>query len=522
FLLAVRKIFYWVWLWQLKEYRLDRVLVHLQETEQGKNIFFSKLSILKLSAIFSFILIGSDSRLLTAYQVFILLVFIYEAYLLYKELSKKKFKKPVFTIKALILVCFAFALTSILFVLPFVDRYLWILILDKLTPFFVAFFIFIFSFPSTIYTDIQIERAIKKIRENRHLLVIGVTGSYGKSSTKEYLSQILSKKFKVAKTRGTNNTPIGIANSILKDLADDTKIFVVEMGAYQKGEIKELCQIVAPKIGIITAINNQHLSLFGNIKNTMSGKYELIESLPKNGLALFNGNNENAKLLFEKTEINKVLYETLQSMNKKSKESTICAFNIKTQKSSISFDIQLKKEVTKMYTSLIGAHNVENILPAIFIANYLGMSMEEIQVAVENLTSLPKTMEKYTFSNNATLIDDSFNTNPNSILAVLNYIQVYKGIKVLVMQPMIELGKDSKLEHEKIGEEISKISDYLFLTNNNYYKYILKGCEKRKNNCVIEVASTKTISDFIIKNVKEDDVVLFEGKESNAVLSKFL
>lgn len=524
---VLRNILFWVYLWQLKEYRFDRVLIHLKDTNQGKALLFSPLGIIKWLLIFGYIFVILNNRLLIIYSMFVLLVYLLEFFIIMKELFLRLLKKPIFTLKGLSISLITFLIISLLFFLPLFDRFLWIIILDRFIPLLILIIIFFFSFPTEIYRDWKISRAIKKIRENKNLLVIGITGSYGKSSTKDYIAQVLEKKFKVLKTPGTNNTPIGIANIILSGLKKDTEIFIVEMGAYKKGEITEMCQMVNPKIGILTAINFQHLPLFGNIKNIIEAKYELIKNLPKNGTALLNGNNNNVLKLYKKTKIKKVLYYAFESLKEEEKfrkkinvNPEIIANNIQLKKTFFSFEIILngKREIIK--TRLIGSHQVQNILPAIYLANDLGIDMKEIKKAIYSLRPLSKTMIRKELTNGITIVDDTFNANPNAVLATVDYLKIYNGKKFLVLQPMIELGKSADGEHFRVAKEISGICDYLLLTNKNYLKEIMKGIRDGKGNCIVKTGNTHELTEFLIKNLKRNDVVVFEGKEAAFVLSK--
>lgn len=511
FIWIFRNILFWICLWQLKEYRFDRVFVHLKETQQGKSLLFSKSSNLKWLIIFAYPFLP--------YQIIITAIFSFYAFLAFKEVYLRLFKRPVFTFKALIIIFLTLLSIFFLFQIPLIDKFVWLLLLDRLTPLIIGFFVFLFSFPTELYRDFKIEQAIKKIRLQKKILVIGITGSYGKSSTKEYIGQILEKKFKVVKTAGTNNTPIGIANTILSGLKKSTEVFVVEMGAYKKGEIREMCQIAQPKIGVLTGVNYQHASLFGNLKNAIAAKYELIEALPKNGLALFNGNNENASQLYKKTEKRKVLYKLFFDKPSRT-DAAIYVFNAKTYKEKIAFDVFLKGKKLHFEAPLVGIQNIENILPGIFIADYLGMSNAQIEKAVAELLPLPKTMNLQKTADGVSLIDDTFNANSDAVLAALGYMKIYKGKKMLVLQPMIELGKNAKSEHYRIALEISRACDNLLLTNKNFYQEIIKGINNGGGRCAVFVDNPIKLAEFIRENTKRGDVVVFEGKEANAVFSK--
>jgi len=523
FLWVFRNILFWVSLWQIKEYRFDRLYVHLKETYQGKRLLFSPFSLVKWAALFSFIGVVFNDDFLLPYQFLITGIFFVQGFLVLKEASLRLIKRPVFTFKSIFIILASLLSILLLYVFPLVDKFFWLLFVDRLIPLFVTLFIFSLSFPTQLLRDWKIEEAAGKVKKFKNLLTIGITGSYGKSTTKEFTAQILSHKFNVVKTKANYNTPIGIANTVLSGLNKKTEILVAEMGAYKIGEIEELCEIVTPKIGILTAVNNQHLSLFGSFENTLSTKYELIDALPKNGFALFNGNNPNSLFLFKKTRKKKVLYMHLKEKNaeKIKSKADIVAFNTKVEKTSVSFQVLLKDKVISFNAPFMGEHNVENVLPAIYIADYLGMNEEEIKHAVSRLSLPDKTLSIETVEG-VYFMDDSYNANPEAVSAILNYMKIYKGKKILVLQPMIELGDKAGKEHFEIAKEASRICDFLIMTNKNFYKSILKGVKEGGGECEVKVLKPSQIADFIENTVDKGDVVVFEGKESGIALEKIL
>lgn len=524
FLWIVRNVLFWIALWQLKEYRFDRVKIHLLETMQGQTLLFSPWNMVRWVVILLYPLVVIYERYIWSYQWLIFFIFFLLALQVLREVFFHLVKRPIITIKALMVIAFVFFIIALLYVLPIANQFVWLMILDKLVVLIVAFAIFAFSIPTEFYRDLQIEKAVRKIenykRINKKLLVIGITGSYGKSSTKEYVAQMLDKKFNVLKTQGTNNTPIGIANTILGSLRKDTQIFVVEMGAYKKGEIAQLCEMVRPTIGILTAVNMQHASLFGDLENTKQAKYELMESLPKNGLALFNGNNQNAVELYKKSKKKKILYKVQNaSLSKITDEKEVVAYGIVTEKNAVSFSVVLGKKSLRLTAPLVGTHNVENILPGVFLAHHLGMNDAEIKKAISVLVPIPKTMILHQ-ALGVSIVDDTFNANPQAVRAVLEYMKLYTGKRILVMQPMIELGKNASDEHELIGKEIGNVCDFLFLTNKNFYQDIFRGMKKSKKKCVVVVGNTLFISQRISALSQKGDIITCEGKEAAFVLDR--
>lgn len=509
----IRNIFLWISLWQTKEYRFDRLLVHLRETVQGKNLLYSPISALKWVTILSYSLVIFIDKLSPYYQYPVAIIYVYEGLVvIYEMLHVHQFKRPVRTIKAYTIFLLSVMFIGILFTLPMTDIFLWFLLLDRVTVLVVSLFVFFFSFPTEIYIDVIVQKAKRKMSLRKDLLVIAVSGSYGKSSTKEYIAQVLSEKFHVVKTSGSNNTPIGIAKTVLNAITPDTEIFVVEMGAYKLGEIAELCDIVAPRISVTTAVSDQHFSLYGSVKNAINTEVELISALPEDGIALFNGNNPFTEKLYKKTKKKKILYRVSQFEDS---SSDVNAFSLDIHKNSVLFHVRMGKSQWKLSVPLIGGHMVENLLPALYIASFLGMKQTAIIKALRKLRSPDKTMVKTQLSPGIFGIDDTFNASPESVFAVLDYMKLYKAKKFLVLTPLIELGNRANKRHRILGENIGLICDYLYLTNANHASDIIEGLEEKKSSCEVTIDShPDNMAREIFQKLKRDDIIVFEGKEA--------
>lgn len=534
---AIRNILFWVALWQVKEYRFDRLLIHIKDTIQGRSLFLSKTLFIKIFLIILFIAIIKDRTYLYPYRLAIATIFCLQALFVVREIVIHTLKRPALTFKAFIVVFMSVVLTIFFTFTPFTEVSLWLLLVDRLIPFIVIIFVVILAIPTELYRDYKISAAIDKIQlykkalpesfskkkaHEKGLLIIGVTGSFGKSSTKEYIAQILGRKFNVVKTKGSNNTPIAIANTILSNLTQGTEVFVVEMGAYKRGEIAMLCQIAPPTIGVLTAISAQHLSLFGSLENTMRAKYELIEALPKEGLAIFNGTNIHVESLYKMTKKKKILYQAqyFGSLSQRYKtRADMQAVNIAVEKTQTTFDIVFQNKILHLKTPLVGRQAVENIIPAVYLALYFGMTTAEIKKAVSLIVPLDKTMVRHVLPNGTNILDDTFNTNPESVLAVLSYLKIYKGKKVLILQPMIELAGNAKAEHYLLGKEIGRVCDFIFLTNKNFYREIKKGIDEIGSTCSVKVANSADIASFI-QALDKNDVVICEGKEAATAFHK--
>ena len=519
FLWVIRTTLFWTSLWQVKEYRWDRLSVHLRETAQGKSLLFSPFAISNTVVLVLYIGIIFNDSLTQWYQLLVFVYFSILGLLFIRRIITTKFKRPAVTIKSFAICSLTIVLMSIGYIYNLIDQYLWVVILNLFTPFVVAIFVYAFSFPTELYKDYLVEKARKKIVGHEDLLVIGVSGSYGKTSTKEYVANILSKKFEVVKTPLSNNTPIAIAQTILKYVNSHTEILIVEIGSYKKGEVEEICDIVHPKISITTAIGEQHVSLYGSLRNILQTEKELIDSLPKDGISLFNANSDYIEKLYTSTKKKVILYATEDKSYKKN--ISVFGSHITAEKNGISFIVTVGKNTLKIHTSLLGRHNVENILPAIYLGLHLGMTPAEIIKAVQKLVPLPKTMKKFTTQDGVILIDDSFNASPESVLAAADYLRVYNHKKIFVLMPLIELGEKAAQYHKEIGKALSKC-DYLFLTNKNFVKEIKQGILEGKGTCIVSVEKQEKIADKISEITKNGDVVIFEGKETGNVLTRLL
>ena len=515
-----RNVFFWVNLWQIKEYRLDRLKAHLLNTNQGKRLIFGVENILKNVVFLLFFISIFYDKLSSYYYLFILFVFIESFIKVIYEVLDRRIKFPVLTIKAVVAVFITLLTVYILYAFPLLDKFFWLLFIDRLVVLIIALEIMLLFLPSDFYKDWIIYKAVKKRNNFKNLLVIGVTGSYGKGSTKEFIASILSEKFSLVKTFGNNNTSIGVAKTINKLLKPGKKIFVAEMGAYKKGEIKEICSIAKPRIGVLTAVDDQHIALFGDIKNTMETKYELIESLPNNGFSVFSANNQNSLTLANRTRRKKVIY--FADYNNTKRKYDINAINIKINKFSISFDIDIKGEIIHNFkVKLLGKYNTENLLPGIYLAKFLGMSWNQIREAVKKIYPIKKTMEPFMSTSEAVFVDDTYNSGYASVNSALEYMEIYKGKKFLVLSPLIELGKNASFDYIELGKKIGVICDYLILMNNDFIKDIKNGITSSGSGCEIIQESPKRIAEFIKVTCIKSDVVVFEGREACAVL-KFL
>lgn len=365
-----------------------------------------------------------------------------------------------------------------------------------------------------------IARAREIIASRDNLLTVGITGSYGKSSTKEYLYTILSQKYQTLKTQTSKNSAIGVSEVILNHLKPDYERFVVEMGAYKTHDIEEMALISRPQVGIITAINAQHQDLFGSLENTIRTKYELIQNLYGKRIGIFNADNEFTFEMAEraKKEEFTVFIYTLRRVIFKTNH-VFWGEKIKATLNGLEMTVKYNHFSQPVMVPLLGKHQAQNILAAIAGAVALGMTFNEAVRAARLLRANPKTMEPLAGINGSLFINDTFNNNPDAAKAAIEFLKLSKGKRILVFQPMIELGEFTDVAHREIGTLAAQICDEILLTNDNFNAPFMQGVLKAKKRVNLRIASPKGIAEHLAIVVAKDDTVVFKGKEAELSLS---
>lgn len=508
-LVMVKRLFFSLWLWQLKEYHFWRLLAHF-ETAKGKRAVFNWFNGLALAIILGLLFLPQLSPGLAT--AFILLLFLELALGLY-QVFKGSFRKPVFTFKTAFLLIMGFCLIICVgCFLGFSVLSVRNLFLGFLLNYLFSFFLF--SLPVGLSQPFFIllrsrllAKAKKKIAARKDLIVIGITGSYGKSSTKEFLATILSEKFRVLKTQKNQNSEVGISQCILKELKPEHEIFVCEMGAYLKGGIKQLCQIARPQIGILTGINEQHLATFGSQEKIIQAKFELLESLSENGIAFLNADNPLIDAAMSGTG-------EWQPQIKAGKQKLLSAReqikDLQIEKDFLSFTLA----GVEFNLNLVGRQNIENLLLAICCAQELEMSLGEIKFACEKIKPFRKTMELKRSKEGVMIIDDTYSANPQGVLAALAYLSGYSGKKIIIMPCLIELGSVSKKIHQEIGRAIGQVCDLAIITTKDRFKEIKQGAIESgmKEESVLFLEKPIGIYKKIESYLAPENVILLESR----------
>jgi len=535
FIRTSKFVLFWIYLWQLKEYHVGRFLDHFK-TYKGKKLFLNYFFLSKIILLLLFVL--SEAFFSIWFSV-LFLIYLFESLIFLKQIVSKSFKKPVKTAKTVFLSLISFAVLFIFLIFVAKNGPVYILLFDILTPVIVALIVLLVQPFFVIARNNVLKKATKKIEDLKlagsNLVVIGITGSYGKTSTKEFLTTILSEKFKVLNTKQHQNSEIAVAKCILNDLNFGHQIFIAEVGAYNKGKVKEVCNMLKPKIGVVTGVNEQHLSLFGSMENLLSaeGGEELAKSLsrynrgsstesgPSDGLLVLNADNKHCLNLYKNFSGKKKIY----SLKKDKIDSDIWAEDIEASTDSVSFmAIDKNKHMAHFNLNVLGKQNVQNFLAAILVATELGMSLQEISEACKNIKSYQAGMTLKKGKHGINIIDSSYSANPDGVLADLDYLSIFQQKKVIIMPCLIELGKSSERIHEKIGRKIGKVCDMAIITSRDKFEEIKKGATevgmKQKNIMFCE--NLDDIYSIVTLFCTSGDAVLLEGRVPAGVVNLFV
>lgn len=439
---------------------------------------------------------------------------------------KKKYKKPlVFThrvwriysgttilaLGALIGVCFAVNGKNDIF--------------GVYTPGQIALgFLLLSTFLSWVYVIaaviilIPVERAINRkyyneakniLKSMPDLTVIGVTGSYGKTSTKHYLNCILSEKYDVLMTPGSYNTPMGVIRTVREMMKPYNEIFICEMGAKQKGDIKEICDLVDPTIGIVTAVGPMHLETFKSIENVQSTKFELVDALPSDGLAVINNDFEYCA----NRPVDNV--KAIRYGVSNTKGCQYIATGIHYTPQGTAFTIKGPDNLTLMLeTKLVGECNISNLLGAVIIALYLGVDPERVKYAVASIEQVEHRLNIKQTPGGVTIIDDAFNSNPSGSKMAVDVLAHFRdGKRVIVTPGMIELGEKQYELNKTLGEHIGNNVDVAIVVGQYNHDALTDGIKATDFDLdnLYEADSFNEAQKILSSLLSRGDTVLYEN-----------
>lgn len=357
-------------------------------------------------------------------------------------------------------------------------------------------------------------KAIGKIaqykRSQYQIPVVAVTGSVGKTSTKDVIASVVGQKYKVLKTQGNFNNHIGLPFTILG--LKDEEALVVEMGMNHFGEISYLTNIAKPTVAVITNIGTSHIGNLGSRENILKAKLEILEALDENGTVIVNNDNDLLhKWVQENTTYNVI---TFGIENK----SDVTPWNIEIHETYSTYKVQIDKEQSDVKVPVSGKHFVYNSCAAIAVGRALDISKEKIIKGIETFELTKKRMDTFVTKDKVIVINDSYNASLDSMKSALEYLKdITAKRKIAVLGNMLELGEFSKELHQEVGKEVVKNKIDILITIGDLAKDIAKEAIKQgiNENMVKQFKENKEAIFYLKENLKAEDAVLL--KASNAM-----
>jgi UDP-N-acetylmuramoyl-tripeptide--D-alanyl-D-alanine ligase len=343
-------------------------------------------------------------------------------------------------------------------------------------------------------------------RRKLDLRVIGVTGSVGKSTTKEMIAEVLTTRYRTLKSPGNLNNEIGLPLTLLK-LSSGHQRAVLEMGFYVPGEIAFLCDIALPHVGVVTNVGTVHAERAGSQEAIARGKAELVQALPPapEGVAILNFDDAWVRKMEEKTKARVFFYGL-------SHEAHLWADQVEgLGLDGIRFRIHYLGETLHVKIPLIGRHSVHTALRAAAVGLAEGMNWQEILEGLsQGHTQLR--LAAVRSESGALLLDDTYNASPESMLAALNLLDELDGRKIAVLGDMLELGPYERGGHEMVGLRAAQVASVL-LTLGERAHMIAEAARRvtRRTRTIIEFDELEPLMDWLKHNLTKDDTVLIKG-----------
>ena len=342
-------------------------------------------------------------------------------------------------------------------------------------------------------------------RRQNNVRLVGITGSVGKSTTKEMVAEVLSTRFHTLKSPGNLNNEIGLPMSMTR-LSSGYQHAVMEMGFYVPGEIEFLCDIALPQIGVVTNIGTVHAERAGSQEAIARGKAELVQSLPPapEGVAILNFDDPWVRQMEEKTKA-RVFFYGLSS------EADLWADKVEgLGLDGIRFRLHYQGESLTVKIPLIGRHSVHTALRAAAVGLVEGMNWQEILEGL-NQGHMQLRLAAVRSESGALLLDDSYNASPESMLAALNLLDELDGRKVAVLGDMLELGPYERGGHEMVGLRAAQVADVVLTLGER--AHIIANAARRtgKNISVIEFEEVEPLVEWLTGNLTNKDVALIKG-----------
>lgn len=355
-----------------------------------------------------------------------------------------------------------------------------------------------FLYPVDIFIkELMVFRAKNKLKKLKNIKIIGVAGSYGKTGMKDLIATVLEEKYQVIKTPESFNTPVGIARTILSQVDDKTEVLVIEMGEYYLGDIRNICNIAPPQIGVVTGINEAHLERLKSIDNSIRTIFEIAQNMKPDGILVLNGKDKNIKNNYKKFISDQEVY-------------------LYSAKGKIEFNEDAPGYIyQKIFFPLLGQYNLDKVDGVIYLAKRLELSDQEIETGLKKMkTPAHRLQPILNREKNILVIDDSYNGNPDGVGEAVKTLSLFKKRRKIFVTPgLVEMGAKSKQVHQRIGKRLNDVVDIVILIKNSVTPDIEKGLIKvgfdEKN--IVWFNSMMEAQNNLGSILRSGDVVLFQN-----------
>ena len=350
-----------------------------------------------------------------------------------------------------------------------------------------------------------VDDAKARLDARPELIKIGITGSYGKTSTKFLLRDILSVKYNVLATPSSFNTTMGVTRVIREQLTGSHQVFIAEMGARHVGDIRELVELVHPTVGLLTSVGPQHLDTFGTVERVRDTKYELIEGLPQDGIAVFARDGAMCDALYARCPL-AAKYQPGDLMT---------AEDVKAGPWGTRFTLHDRQtgESREISTRLLGEHSIANLLLCCTAARALGLTLDEIAAGAARCQPVEHRLQLISGAGGVSIIDDAFNANPVGARAALRVLADFPGRRIIVTPGMVELGGGEAQFNREFGEQMASCVDVAILVGRKHTQPIAEGLEAAgfAKEHIHVVGSLNESTELLHTMMQPGDVVLYEN-----------
>ena len=498
FLLATMR--YSVQMFQQNSYRVERYNRWLRSTGE----WYSRPNILAVlsAVVYSF---TSHGAVLTLVGLWMLVIAVAEFSI--------KYKIPIvytMRVKRLMITRLIFTFVIVLLVYNFAVEYTLVVMMLLCLDYWTIVANFINRPLEQAISRWYYNDAKRMLRSMPNLKIIGVTGSFGKTSTKHFLYRVLSERYNVLMTPGNFNTTLGVVRTVREHLKPHHEVFIVEMGAKQRGDIKEICDLVEPTIGVVTSVGEMHLETFGSVENVARTKFELIDALPKGGFGVVNIDSEAAWSYIKEQGCNVATYAVERE------EADFRASNILYSASETRFDVAHDGGVDEGYaTHILGRGNILNITAALAVAEHLGVGVEARRRAVRQIEQVEHRLSMRR-SGGISILDDAYNSNPEGARMALEVLSDFatEGKRYVVTPGFVEMGAKQFDNNRAFGGDIARSKvDGVYVVNEVNRTAITEGlAEGGYPDSQVEcVASFVEAMAALQPKLKVGDVVLYEN-----------